>query len=189
MCELPECFFNLWKELKDFENFIWINPLEIDHCCDNIHTAWKYCKNCFLCTTCIVMSVAGSNLQPHIIIKYLVIYNWFFINSEVFFSYSRFGVLWRFRYQVWPRMEDGATAFFKVHILWNIFLVHKSSNIDLPCSSLKANEILELNKEDMFFVFIISVAPSKYRFCFALTNYRLTCPNCHRSSLDASFQI
>ncbi|KAK6194683.1 hypothetical protein SNE40_000272 [Patella caerulea] len=26
----------------------------------------------------------------------------------------RFGVLWRFRYQVWPRMEEGANLFFKI---------------------------------------------------------------------------
>ena len=26
----------------------------------------------------------------------------------------RFGVLWRHRWQVWPRMEDGANMFFKV---------------------------------------------------------------------------
>ena len=26
----------------------------------------------------------------------------------------RFGALWQFRYQVWPRMEDGANAYFKV---------------------------------------------------------------------------
>ena len=26
----------------------------------------------------------------------------------------RFGALWRFRYQVWPRMEEGAPQTFKV---------------------------------------------------------------------------
>jgi len=27
---------------------------------------------------------------------------------------QRFSILWRFRYQVWPRMEEGAHVYFKV---------------------------------------------------------------------------
>ena len=30
----------------------------------------------------------------------------------------RFGVLWRFRWQVWPRMEDGANVYFKARIYY-----------------------------------------------------------------------
>ena len=29
----------------------------------------------------------------------------------------RFGALWKFRYQVWPRMEDGANLLFKVSLI------------------------------------------------------------------------
>ena len=36
------------------------------------------------------------------------------LGSDDFVLLSRFGVLWRFRYQVWPRMEEGANAYFKV---------------------------------------------------------------------------
>jgi len=35
----------------------------------------------------------------------------------------RFSVLWRFRYQVWPRLEYGAHIHFKVVVLFIIFIV------------------------------------------------------------------
>ena len=47
-------------------------------------------------------------------------------------SHCRFQVLWRFRYQVWPRMEDGANAFFKVPPP-SIDFVLPSPTIGLPC--------------------------------------------------------
>ena len=40
---------------------------------------------------------------------------------QIYFFYHRFGTLWKFRYQVWPRMEDGANLFFKV---LHIFRLH-----------------------------------------------------------------
>lgn len=47
----------------------------------------------------------------------------------------RFGALWRFRWQVWPRMEDGANMFFKIPPP-SIDFVLPSPTIGLPSLSV-----------------------------------------------------
>jgi len=39
----------------------------------------------------------------------------------------RFSVLWRFRYQVWPRMEEGAHIHFKVYLYTGACILCKES--------------------------------------------------------------
>lgn len=38
-------------------------------------------------------------------------------------SVLKFYTIWRFRYQVWPRMEEGAQQIFKVHPLSYTFFI------------------------------------------------------------------